>query len=190
MKATKVMMLAVLGSVTVLMGSRVAAEATGTITGKVPKPQNALVFLDKVPGNFTVDEQAVVDQKNLKFAPKVLVVLQGTTVEFKNNDDERHNVFGVGREEFDLGTWTKGLTRTYTFQKIGSTALLCNVHPEMEGHVVVVQNPFYTQPDSSGNFTLKNVPAGEYNLIYWRPNLKAKKQRITVGEGPVTMEFK
>lgn len=190
MKATKVMMLAVLGSVTVLMGSRVETEATGTVTGKVPRPQNALVFLDKVPGNFTVDGQAVVDQKNLKFAPKVLVVLQGTTVEFKNNDDERHNVFGVGREEFDLGTWTKGLTRTYTFQKIGSTALLCNVHPEMEGHVVVVQNPFYTQPDSSGNFTLKNVPAGEYNLIYWRPNLKAKKQRITVGEGPVTIEFK
>ena len=193
MKATKLLvMLIALGGLTGLLGSRVETEATGAVTGKVPRPQNALVFLDKVPGDFNPnpDERAMVDQEHLKFMPKVLVVLQGATVEFRNSDTERHNVFGVGREEFDLGTWTQGITRTHTFQKVGSTALLCNVHPEMEGHVLVLQNPFYTQPDSSGNFTLKNVPPGEYNVIYWRPNLKPKKKHITVGEGLVTVDFK
>lgn len=178
MSRTKSAFIPVLAVSVLLAGSARA----GTVKGKVPQPADAVVFLDKVEGNFRPDGAAEIDQENLEFKPKVLVILQGTKVLFRNSDDNRHNVFGVGAEQFDLGTWTKGVTREHTFTKIGHTTLLCNVHPEMEGHVLVLQNPYYARPDSSGNFAIENVPPGRYNLIYWRPNKKAKKKPITVGD--------
>ena len=77
---------------------------------------------------------AQIKQLNLLFHPRVLPVLVGTTVDFLNMDSVAHNVFSpdacAGR--FNLGTWPKGLTRSYTFNKECVATILCNVHPEME----------------------------------------------------------
>ena len=85
------------------------------------------------------------DQKNLAFVPHVLPVVVGTTVDFLNSDQVLHNVFTPDKcaGKFNLGTWPKGETRSVKFDQTGcSPVMLCNVHPEMEGFVVVLQNPY------------------------------------------------
>ncbi len=49
-------------------------------------------------------------QKNLAFVPHILVVQQGTTVQFVNDDNGKHNVFwpsvgGNKKAAHNVGTW-------------------------------------------------------------------------------------
>ena len=161
-----------------------AGNIEGTITA--PNPSDVVVYVEKAPGTFK-GERAVMDQQNKLFNPYVLPVLVGTTVEFRNSDSLQHNVFGVGADEFNLGNWTKGISRQQTFNKPGDVSILCNVHPEMEAHILVLQNPYFARPDKSGKFLISNVPPGEYVLRAWYRG-KTKKQNVTVpASGSVTV---
>ncbi len=163
-----------------------AGNIEGTVTA--PSPSEVVVYVEKAPGTFKGD-RAVMDQQNKVFTPYVLPVLVGTTVEFRNSDNLQHNVFGVGADEFNLGNWTKGITREQTFNKPGEISILCNVHPEMEAHVLVLQNPYFARPDKSGKFRISNVPPGQYVLRAWYRG-KTRKQTVTVpasGSATVTL---
>jgi plastocyanin len=161
-------------------------EIVGTLS--VPKTERAVVYVETVTGAFHGD-RAKMDQRNKLFTPFVLPVVKGTTVEFVNSDELQHNVFGVGAEEFNLGNWTKGITREHTFNKLGEVAILCNVHPEMEAYILVLQNPFFAQPDGSGKFRIAGVPPGDYVVKAWYSG-KTKKQSVKVpATGSVTVAF-
>lgn len=175
--------------VALILGMVPAAEA-GTIEGTVSAPEKSkvVVYLEHVPGTFSGD-RAIMDQQNKVFTPYVLAVVKGTTVEFHNNDNLQHNVFGVGADEFDLGNWTKGIVREHTFNQRGEVVILCNVHPEMEAYVLVLQNPYVARPDSEGKFRIAGVPAGEYVVKAWYRG-KTKKQKVKVpATGSVTATF-
>ncbi len=178
-----------LGGLIVLLLPAMRAKA-GDIVGTlaVAKPDKAVVYVEKVPGTFQ-SGRAKIDQKNKVFHPYVLPVLRGTTVEFLNGDDLQHNVFGVGADEFNLGAFGKGAVREHTFNKEGQVAILCNVHPEMEAYVLVLDNPYFAHGDSSGKFRIANVPPGNYVLKAWYSG-KTRKQMVTVpATGTVTVAF-
>ncbi len=163
-----------------------AGEITGTLA--VAKPDQAVVYLETVPGTFPA-EHAKMDQRNKVFSPHVLPIVQGSTVEFQNSDELQHNVFGVGADEFNLGNWTKGIIRQRTFNKPGEVAILCNVHPEMEAYVLVLQNPYFARLDDNGKFRITKVPPGEYVIKAWYRS-KTKKQTVKVpATGSITVAF-
>ncbi len=162
----------------------------GDIVGSVgvPHPDHVVVYLEKVPGTFH-GGHAEMDQKNKVFIPYVLVVVQGSTVEFHNSDNLQHNVFGVGADEFNLGTYGQGATKGSVFSKLGEVDILCNVHPEMAGYILVLQNPYFIQPDGSGKFRIANVPPGDYVLKAWYEG-KTKKQNVkVVPKGEISAGF-
>lgn len=163
-----------------------AADIEGTLS--VPKTGRAVVYVETVAGTFS-GGRAKLDQRSKVFYPFVLPVVKGTTVEFLNSDDLVHNVFGVGADEFNLGNWTKGIVREHTFSKLGDVTILCNVHQEMEAHVLVLQNPYFALPDSGGKFRIANVPPGEYGVAAWYQG-KIRKQRVKVPvTGTATVSF-
>ena len=163
-----------------------ASDIVGTLS--VVKTDQAVVYVEAVPGTFR-GERVKMDQQNKVFLPYLLLVLKGTTVEFHNNDDLQHNVFGVGGDEFNLGNWTKGIVREHTFDKLGDAVILCNVHADMEAHVLVLQNPYFARLDNSGKFRIANVPPGDYVIKAWYRG-KVKKQGVKVpATGSVTVDF-
>lgn len=167
-------------------GSLWAGDIVGALP--VPKPDRAVVYLENVAGAFH-GGQAKMDQRGKVFVPYVLPVVQGTTVEFHNSDSLQHNVFGVGGDEFNLGTYSQGMARDYTFKKVGEVAILCNVHPEMEAYILVLQNPYFSELDSNGKFRIANAPPGEYAVKAWYSG-KTKKQNVKVpATGSVTVTF-
>ncbi len=174
--------------------------SAGTITGKVKargakNGGNAVIYIDKIPGKSFAPptEHALMDQKNLTFKPHVLPVLVGTTVDFLNSDDVLHNVFSPDQctGKFNLGSWPKGQSKSFTFKEAGCTpTLLCNVHPEMEGYIVVVETPYYAVSGQDGSYSISNVPAGKYTLKIWHEKLKGKDVVIDVPEkGSATADF-
>lgn len=164
------------------------AASAGEIEGKVTaKKGHSVVYVDSIPGKTfpAPKEHPVMDQKGLVFAPHIMVVQQGTTVEFLNSDNVQHNVFWseVGNDKkagHNLGTWPKGEKRPYTFDKAGVVPLLCNVHPDMAGYLVVSPTPYFAETDDNGNYKIKDVPDGSYTLVAWHEGAKPQSKTLSV----------
>ena len=178
-----------------ISANTIASEIKGVVKASRKRYlENTVIYIDKIEGKQfePPEKQAIFDQINMKFVPHVLPVLVGTTVDFYNGDAVRHNVFTPEKiaEKFNLGSWKKGESRSYTFMNPGVAAMLCNVHPEMEAFVVVVETPYFAVTDKDGNFTIKDVPPGEYTLKIWNEKLKGDDITITVpAEGDVSVEI-
>jgi len=119
--------------------------------------------------------RAVMDQRDLKFNPRVLAVLAGTTVDFPNNDKTFHNAFSPSdTKRFDLGLYAPQKSRSVRFENPGVVRILCNVHPNMEAFIVVKDHPYFAVPDGRGNYRINNVPLGKYQLEVWHPEYGTK----------------
>jgi plastocyanin len=165
-----------------------AIAMAGTLSGKVSgAPGASVVYVDTIPGKtFPAPEKhVVIDQKGLLFQPHVVVVLVGTTVDFLNSDNVAHNVFwpavsGDKKAGHNLGTWPKGQTKSYKFDKAGVVPLLCNVHPEMSGYVIVAPTPYFAQTDAQGNYKIADVPDGDYKVVAWHEGAKPTPKPLSV----------
>lgn len=172
-----------------------AGDITGKITLKGARGKNvAVIYLEKVGSEFKKPTEPItMDQRNLKFEPHVLPVVVGTQVDFVNSDNVLHNVFSPDAcaNEFNLGTYPKGEKRSRTFDEEGCfSVVLCNVHPEMEGWILVLQNPFFTTTDNEGNYLIKNIPPGNYTVVVWHERLKNKQQLVEIkAEGQTELDF-
>lgn len=171
-----------------------AAEASGfgivkgtiTIGGK-PAP-DAVVSIEglskeqiKTQMSHTKPQKKIIDQRNLKFLPTVAAITVGETVDFPNNDKSWHNVYSKGgANDFDLGLYAPGKTRSKKFDKVGVSRILCNAHPNMEAFVVVKDHPFYSATDSRGNYEIKNVPLGKVRVEVWYPNLEVTSETVEI----------
>jgi plastocyanin len=186
------------GAVLISMWSASEGYA-GDIKGHVAvqglrSPENIAVYVDAIPSkDFPAPAQhTVMDQKGLKFVPHVLVVVKGTTVDFLNSDATGHNVYwpavsGNKKLAHNLGTWPQGQIKSFQFNDPGAAPLLCNVHPEMSGYVVVAPTPYFGVSDKEGNFEIKNVPPGHYTLMTWSEEGKPTTQAVDVAAEAVTV---
>lgn len=172
----------------VLISDLCVAAWAGNIEGKVTGMKgHSVVYVDAITGKTfpAPKEHPVMDQKGLLFVPHIMVVQQGTTVEFLNSDNVQHNVFwsSIGSDKkagHNLGTWPKGEKRSFTFDKPGAVPLLCNVHPEMAGYIIVSPTPYFAETDDNGNYKVKDVPDGSYTLVAWHEGAKNQSKPITV----------
>jgi plastocyanin len=165
----------------------ISAAHSATISGKVAAPADAVVYVDAIPGKTfpAPAKHSSMDQTGLAFRPHVLVVQQGETVDFRNSDSVSHNVFwtaigGNKKLGHNLGTWPQGQTRSFKFDNPGVVPVLCNVHPEMSGFIVVSPTPYFAQTDSTGNYRIENVPDGSYTVTAWHEGLKPTSKKVTV----------
>jgi len=172
----------------------IAGDVTGKIQCKgVRDNRDAVVYLENVPGQFPAPKEALqIDQVKMTFVPHVTAIVVGTVVKFLNSDSVLHNVYTPSKagDRFNLGSWPKGQTKSYTFDKPGEVRLLCNVHPEMEAWIIVLANSYFAKTGADGSYTIANVPAGKYTLKVWHEKSKFAPSEITVpASGNVTGNF-
>jgi hypothetical protein len=130
----------------------------------------------------------------MAFVPHVLVVLKGTTVDFLNSDPVGHNVYwpnisGNKKLTHNMGTWAQGEIKSFTFNDLGVAPLLCNVHPEMSGYLVVVPTPYFATTNKGGEFEIKDVPDGNYTLKTWSEEGKPSTQPVSVSGESTTLNI-
>jgi plastocyanin len=168
------------------------AAVAGSIKGKV-SPGTSVVYLESASGPVMADKKATMDQKGLVFQPHILVVQTGTTVEFLNSDKVQHNVFwpsisGDKKKTHNMGTWPQGEKRPFKFTDPGVVTLLCNVHPEMAGYIIVSPTPYFAETAADGTYTIAGVPDGDYTITAWHEGKKVQSKKITV-KGDTTADF-
>jgi len=185
------------GVVLLLAGASLPGEIKGKVSVQGMKSaENIAVYVDAIPDK-KFDAPAakpVMDQTKMTFSPHVMVVQVGTTVDFLNSDPVGHNVYwpsisGNKKLAHNMGTWPKGEKKSFQFNDVGVASLLCNVHPEMNGYVVVSPTPYFAVTDKSGAYEIKNVPPGKYTLKTWSEEGKVTTQTVEVGEGAATADL-
>jgi plastocyanin len=128
---------------------------------------------------FKFDWPQEMDQHNLQFAPFVLIVPVGASVNFPNRDAVRHHVYSFSpAKAFELKLYGQDQTRSVKFDKVGMVALGCNIHDNMVAFIKVVDTPFAAKTDATGQAVVHGLPAGPIQLHIWQPYLKAPGNEI------------
>jgi plastocyanin len=185
------------GLVVALAGAGRANEIKGKVSVQgIKSAENIAVYVDVIADKKfdAPKDHVVIDQRKMAFIPHVVAVQQGTTVDFLNSDPVGHNVYwpsisGNKKHSHNLATWPKGDKKPFQFNDLGTAPLLCNVHPEMSGYVVVVPTPYFAVTDKDGNFEIKNIPAGKYTLRTWSEDGKPTTQAVDVSAATATVEL-
>ena len=167
-------------------------EETGTVKGTVTTGPDRQVVADAVvmiegPANGSGTTRATMNQQHEAFAPHVLGVAVGTTVDFPNSDPVLHNVFSTSpAKRFDLGMYGQGETRNVVLDSPGVVLVRCNVHSRMTGYIVVHSNPYVAVTDAHGSYTITGVPPGTYQARIWHEELSGRTVPVKVFDDRVT----
>jgi plastocyanin len=131
---------------------------------------NVLVYVSKGLEGKKFDppkEHVVLDQVGCLYTPHVVSVMVGQTLEIRNSDATLHNVLcnPFKNKPFNEGMPIKGgkIEKIFTTPEL-KMDLRCVLHPWMLAYVHVLDHPFHAVTREDGAFTIKGLPAGEYEL--------------------------
>ncbi len=147
---------------------------------------NAFVYVKEGLEGYVFEapkEPVTILNKGCVYAPHVAGAQVGQEVIFLNKDATLHNIhaYPKANKAFNLGLPLVGMkqTKKFTASEV-MVPLKCDVHPWMLGYIGVLPHPYFTVTDTSGNFELKNLPAGEYSIEVWHEKLGVQSQKIKI----------
>jgi hypothetical protein len=139
-------------------------------------------------------DPVVLTQEKCHYVPHVFGMMAKQPLEIVNADDTLHNIHAMPTKskEFNVGQPNQGMKSMRTFAEPEVMVhLKCDVHPWMSAYVGVMDNPFYSTTGDGGTFTIKGLPAGEYEVAAWQEKYGEQVQKIKVGDGEAkTVDFK
>jgi plastocyanin len=168
-------------------------SAAPIIPERYSLPEKVIIYLEpdeSIRRSITSisSRRVILDQRNLMFYPHVLAIQRGTTVVFPNNDDVYHNVFSYSQpRQFDLGRYPRGQFRVVQFNTPGVVRIYCDIHAHMNAVILVLDNPYFTSPDESGNYSIPEVPAGRYTVHFWYGRNLVESRNVEITPGSVSI---
>jgi plastocyanin len=140
-----------------------------------------------VSGSFPAPTTPVVlDQKGCTYVPHIVALQVGQPLAIRNDDEMLHNIHPRPNvnPEFNVGQPRKGMESVKTFEKPELKITVgCDVHPWMRSYIHVAANPFFAVTAEDGTFTIKNLPAGEYEVEAIHEKLDTQTGKVTVKAG-------
>jgi len=182
----------------------VYADTFGSVSGNIPLPKQKKItvpiskYRGKISGNIAPNPPVVaavwlesdsisapkkpkemsLAQTNYQFDEFLIIVAKGTTVYFPNNDPDYHNIYSLSKaKKFDIGR----------YNKVGLVKLNCEIHDHMKANIVVVDSPYYVTSNTKGEFSLSNIPSGDYTLKVLIDSKTTITKKITVSANKNTL---
>lgn len=153
------------------------------VTHDASELPNVVVFVKAAPAATTPSRQAI-RQIDEEFAPHLVAVTAGSTVDFPNDDLLFHNVFSLSRSAtFDLGRYPQGRSRSRTFDRPGLVKVYCHLHSHMSAIVRVFDHPFFAIPDAEGRFTIGGLAPGRHDVVAWHERVGEVTMPVVVEAG-------
>lgn len=160
-------------------GQKVVVNDNGTLKNAVVAVKSGPSGLDKSAGDLKIN------QKDCQYNPHISTAKVGQEIEVGDKDQGLHNVRGTnqdGKQLFNLQTF-QGQSKTFTIDNTGVVSLECDVHPWMQSWIYVTEHGAAGVTDDSGEVSLSDLPAGEYELEIWHEEYGKQSKTVTVEEG-------
>lgn len=130
-------------------------------------------------------EPVTLDQEKCMYQPHVFGAQTGQPIKITNSDPFQHNINAVAEVNrgFNFSQPTKGMEseRTFREQEV-MVRIKCDVHGWMEAYAGVVGHPFHGTTGEEGNYTLADLPAGDYVVEAWHEEYGTQTDSVTVKE--------
>jgi plastocyanin len=148
-------------------GASIAGLAPAAVNGVrsivvlEPRPERAFPLQADTP---------VMDQVAMIFVPSLLLVRTGQPAEFRNSDEELHNV-RVREERTREGAFNVaipiGEKYLHTFERDGFYDVGCDIHPGMSAQILATSSPYVAIAGDDGQFGFPEVEPGAYTLVVY-----------------------
>jgi hypothetical protein len=105
------------------------------------------------------------DQVSRNFIPSILYVRTGYPADFRNSDEELHNINvkdGATREQVFNVALPPHVNYRHTFERSGVYDVNCDIHGAMSAQIIATASPYVTEADANGHFEIPNVVRGPY----------------------------
>jgi plastocyanin len=145
---------------------------------------NAVVVLKDAKGT-AKPEEVKFDQKGCDYQPHVLAFPAGSTVDIMNDDGILHNIHTYSKVNPPFNMAQPKFKKEIQ-QKIDKPEVIkvsCDAHGWMHGWWYATDTPYYAVTDDNGNFTIKDVPPGNYTIEVWQEKLGTQDQKVDVKAG-------
>ena len=169
------------------------------VVGEGNALKNTIVYLIDISEgkDFDKDAKVEIDQKGCKFTPHVQIVPLDTRLFMLNSDKIMHNVHIFSKINKGVNKPQPKTRRRMPLKAVkkaeGPVEVKCDIHGWMSAWIAYVPHPYFAVTNEKGEFTLEDVPAGEYKLGYWHEacgtNSKAPVAVTVEAGGAVTQDF-
>jgi len=152
---------------------------------------NTVVYLKDVTRGKAWDlppaEQSL-DQRECVYVPHILLLPVGGAIQIKSSDPVLHTVHMLGAATYNLPFPFQDQFISRTMHIPGRVEMKCNAgHVWMNAEALVVAHPYYAITDAVGNFSLSDVPPGNYDVVGWHEGWKVASEEAVLDVGSQVM---
>jgi len=110
------------------------------------------------------------DNSKCRFEPRVVTMRTTQTLVIKNSDPMGHNAkldLFENNSENPLVPPGQSVKLNFKKPETRPMPMSCSIHPWMGGNIVIREDPYVGVSDKDGKVTIKNLPAGDWTLVFW-----------------------
>jgi plastocyanin len=150
----------------------------------------AAVTLEGITRGKAVEKEALheLDNARCRFVPHVLAASVGQFLLLKNTDPILHTAhayFHDGQPHFNVGLYPGRVSRKPLVSP-GVVKIICEVHPWMSSYIMLTEHPYHAVTDAYGEYEIRDVPPGVYQLKVWHESLGAQERQVEVRAGGIS----
>jgi plastocyanin len=133
-------------------------------------------------------EEVKFDQHGCQYQPHVLAFPAGSTVDIINSDGILHNIHTYSKvnPSFNMAQPKFKKVVKKVIDKPEVIKVTCDAHNWMKGYWYASDSPYFAVTDEKGNYTIKDVPPGTYDVKVWQESLGTEAQHADVKDGATT----
>ncbi len=147
--------------------------------------KNVAVTVQGAPAAVPEGEvHAEIDQANCMYSPRVVTAAFDQNLKIVNSDPILHNVhtYADAKTLFNRAQpkGSPAIDKKFSKDDGSVVKFKCDVHPWMTGWLILNDNGLNAVTGDSGEFEIKNVPAGTYKIQAWHETYGPKTVDVTV----------
>ena len=168
---------------------RLHVDPTGGVQNVVLSLEGETPLTQKI-----LTTELVLNNHECTFVPHVSTGIVGQMLTIQNDDPLLHNTnIGIGEKTFiNVALVAGGAPIKKRMKRPGLMTVECNAHKFMQAYIHVFDHPYFAVSNEVGQFTISEVPSGNYMLAVWHEYLGTLKTAVVVpqvGEVQIILEY-